>query len=53
VLAQFYRSEHARNAGPYARLKFAMDYWCSLWFWPIDKACNLAFMSPPISKMSR
>ncbi|MBR3326671.1 MAG: class I SAM-dependent DNA methyltransferase [Atopobiaceae bacterium] len=38
VLAQFYRSEHARNAGPYARLKFAMDYWCSLWFWPIDKA---------------
>ena len=27
-----------KNAGPYARLKFAMDYWCSLWFWPIDKA---------------
>ena len=27
-----------RNAGPYARLKFAMDYWCALWFWPIDKA---------------
>ena len=26
------------NAGPYARLKFAMDYWCALWFWPIDKA---------------
>ena len=38
VLAEFYHSEHARNAGPYARLKFAMDYWCSLWFWPIDKA---------------
>ena len=27
-----------RNAGPYARLKFAMDYWCALWFWPIEKA---------------
>ena len=27
-----------KNAGPYARLKFAMDYWCALWFWPIDKA---------------
>lgn len=38
VLSEFYRSEHARNAGPYARLKFAMDYWCALWFWPIDKA---------------
>jgi len=23
---------------PYRRLKFAMDYWCSLWFWPIEKA---------------
>lgn len=38
LLSMFYRSEHARNAGPYARLKFAMDYWCSLWFWPIEKA---------------
>lgn len=38
VLSRYYRSEHARNAGPYARLKFAMDYWCALWFWPIDKA---------------
>ena len=26
------------NAGPYARLKAAMDYWCALWFWPIEKA---------------
>ncbi len=24
-------------SGPYTRLKFAMDYWCSLWFWPIEK----------------
>jgi hypothetical protein len=23
---------------PYRRLKLAMDYWCALWFWPIDKA---------------
>ena len=38
VLAEYYRSEHALNAGPYARLKFAMDYWCALWYWPIDKA---------------
>lgn len=37
ILSKLYRSEHMRNAGPYARLKFAMDYWCALWFWPIDK----------------
>ena len=35
---KIYRSEHMANAGCYARLKFAMDYWCALWFWPIDKA---------------
>ena len=38
ILSELYKSEHMQNAGPYARLKFAMDYWCSLWFWPIDKA---------------
>ena len=38
IYAGFYKSEHQRNAGPYARLKFAMDYWCALWFWPIAQA---------------
>jgi len=33
-----YKSEEQKNAGPYARLRFAMDYWCALWFWPIEKA---------------
>lgn len=23
---------------PYRRLKLAMDYWCALWFWPIEQA---------------
>jgi hypothetical protein len=31
------QGESSRNAVPYQRLKTAMDYWCSLWFWPIDK----------------
>jgi hypothetical protein len=22
----------------YQRLRFVMDYWCALWFWPIEKA---------------
>ncbi len=38
ILSKLYKSEHMKNAGPYARLKFAMDYWCALWFWPIEKA---------------
>lgn len=38
ILHQIYKSEQQRNAGAYARLKFAMDYWCALWFWPIEKA---------------
>lgn len=38
LLRDTYKSEHAQNAGSYARLKFAMDYWCALWFWPISQA---------------
>ena len=37
-LRGIYKSVHARNASAYARLKFAMDYWCTLWFWPISQA---------------
>lgn len=38
IFTKIFKSEHIKNAGPYARLKAAMDYWCALWFWPIDKA---------------
>lgn len=38
ILKEEYYSEGMMNAGPYARLKFAMDYWCSLWYWPIEEA---------------
>lgn len=31
-------SEKIQNASAYRRLKLAMDYWCALWFWPIDQA---------------
>ena len=27
-----------RNSSAYRRLKLVMDYWCALWFWPIEKA---------------
>lgn len=25
----------------YQKLRWVMDYWCALWFWPIDKASDL------------
>ncbi len=52
IFSELYKSEHMRNAGPYARLKFAMDYWCSLWFWPIDKADLLPTRSEFLFDMS-
>jgi hypothetical protein len=33
--------DHAHNTLPFKRLKTAMDAWCSLWLWPIDKADKL------------
>ncbi|MDO5138623.1 MAG: N-6 DNA methylase, partial [Oscillospiraceae bacterium] len=38
IYNRIYKSEGGENASPYARLKAAMDYWCALWFWPIEKA---------------
>lgn len=31
-------SKNVGNSSPYRRLKLVMDYWCALWFWPIEKA---------------
>lgn len=52
ILSKLYKSEKMQNAGPYARLKFAMDYWCSLWFWPIEKADLLPSRSEFLFDMS-
>lgn len=52
IYSELYKSEHMKNAGPYARLKFAMDYWCALWFWPIDKADLLPTRSEFLFDMS-
>ena len=38
ILAQEKFSEGVGNSSSYRRLKFVMDYWCALWFWPIEKA---------------
>ncbi|MFY0624140.1 MAG: N-6 DNA methylase [Pelagimonas sp.] len=34
-------ADHATNTLPYKRLKTAMDAWCALWLWPLDKADQL------------
>ena len=52
IYAELYKSENMRNAGPYARLKFAMDYWCALWFWPIEKSNLLPSRSEFLFDMS-
>ena len=52
IFSELYKSEHMRNAGPYARLKFAMDYWCALWSWPIDQADLLPTRSEFLFDMS-
>ena len=52
IYKRLYRSEEMKNAGPYARLKFAMDYWCALWFWPIDQAELLPSRSEFLFDMS-
>ncbi|MDD3916394.1 MAG: N-6 DNA methylase [Synergistaceae bacterium] len=36
--AQEILSRRVRASSPYRRLKLAMDYWCALWFWPLEKA---------------
>jgi len=34
-------NEDGDLATPYRRLKLVMDYWCSLWFWPITQSASL------------
>lgn len=34
-------SENVPNSSPFRRLKLVMDYWCALWFWPIQQADKL------------
>ncbi|BAI88432.1 MULTISPECIES: hypothetical protein [Limnospira] len=34
-------SRGVSNSSDYRRLKLVMDYWCSLWFWPLEEAENL------------
>lgn len=52
IYRKYYKSEHMKNAGPYARLRFAMDYWCALWFWPISQVDMLPSRSEFLAEMN-
>ncbi|QRM36034.1 Eco57I restriction-modification methylase domain-containing protein [Microvirga sp. VF16] len=36
-----FQGEGVKNAVSWRRLRSAMDAWCALWFWPLDKADQL------------
>jgi hypothetical protein len=40
VLEGELRAKGLKNANAFRRLKLAINYWCALWLWPIDK-CHL------------
>lgn len=44
-------SSGKKTSSEYLRLKLAMDYWCALWFWPIEKADQLPSRSEYIQDM--
>lgn len=39
------------ESGEFMRLKMAMNYWCALWFWPIDKAADFPTLEEFLSDM--
>ena len=41
IQAQEVAGEGVANANARLRLKLAMDYWCTLWFWPLEQAAQL------------
>lgn len=34
-------SGRQQESSAYQKLRWVMDYWCALWFWPIDQAAEL------------
>mgnify|MGYP003339111026 CR=1 FL=1 len=41
IQSQEVAGEGIANANARLRLKLAMDYWCALWFWPMEQAHQL------------
>ncbi len=41
------------NASAYQRLKLVMDYWCALWYWPVDQSRLLPTRAEYLSDLSQ
>lgn len=41
ILEQELYAKGLGNSSAFGRLKLAMDYWCALWFWPIEHIADL------------
>ena len=41
------------NSSAYVRLKFVMDYWCALWYWPIAEAAKLPTRAEYLSDIAQ
>lgn len=41
ILEQKLYAKGLGNSSAFGRLKLAMDYWCALWFWPIEHIADL------------
>ena len=41
------------NASAYQRLKLVMDYWCALWYWPVDQSHLLPTRAEYLSDLSQ
>lgn len=53
VLEQERHSHAVKSSSPYRRLKMVMDYWCALWFWPIESANLLPTRAEFMDDISR
>jgi hypothetical protein len=52
ILQQEMYSENVRSSSAYRRLKLVMDYWCALWFWPMEKAALLPSREEYLDELS-
>ncbi len=65
IESELFNQHRVQAASHYRRLKMVMDYWCALWFWPIEKAhllptreqflfeCHAILVGGPLQEKSR
>lgn len=51
LAAKIRMGDGSYETGSFSRLRTAMDYWCSLWFWPIEEADSFPTRAEYIADM--